>query len=438
MITLKNRLLDIVELQKQNKAVGIYSCCSSNKFVIQSCIQASKKNNSLLLIESTANQVDQYGGYTGMKPEDFKLFVYKLADDLGFDREKIILGGDHLGPLTFASKTEDEAMREARQLVRSYVLAGFTKIHIDTSMRVADDDVNIPLSDEVISRRGAELVQVCEEAYLELLSKDPNAIEPVYIIGSEVPIPGGSLEGANDVQVTNVTDLKNTIIAFKSSFVEHNLNSAWERVIGIVVQPGVEENDNCCVEYNRDLVKDLKREIKKHHLIFECHSTDYQTRTKLRELVEDGFAILKVGPALTFAFRESLVALELIEKELYGNSNKDLSRFTETLEEEMLKSPGKWIDYYKGTEQEKHVKRLFSFCDRCRYYFPNSRVDESINRLLNNVKEIPLSLLSQFFPNQFKKVRNKMLLNSPEEIILDRIRETVDDYLFATHQNEIE
>ena len=52
-------------------------------------------------------------------------------------------------------------MEYAKTLVHDYVRAGFTKIHIDTSMKVADDDPNTRLSDEIIARRGATLAKKC-------------------------------------------------------------------------------------------------------------------------------------------------------------------------------------------------------------------------------------------------------------------------------------
>ena len=69
-------------------------------------------------------------------------------------------------------------MADAEELIRHYVGAGFTKIHIDTSMKVADDDPNIRLSDETIARRGARLARVAEDTYHKLLESDPNAIAP--------------------------------------------------------------------------------------------------------------------------------------------------------------------------------------------------------------------------------------------------------------------
>ena len=187
----QNPLKKIVELQKQGKNVGIYSVCSANGYVIEAAFKRGLSDGSCVLIESTANQCDQNGGYTGMTPADFKKFVLEIADRNGFDRNRIFLGGDHLGPLTFAYKDEAEAMADSEELIRHYVAAGFTKIHIDTSMKVNSDPEDVRLSDEIIAGRGAHLAKVAEETYKELLERDPEAIPPVYVIGSEVPIPGG-------------------------------------------------------------------------------------------------------------------------------------------------------------------------------------------------------------------------------------------------------
>ena len=438
----QNPLKKIVELQKEGKNVGIYSVCSANKYVIEAAIKRGKADGSCVLIESTANQCDQNGGYTGMTPADFKKFVLEIADRNGFDRNRIFLGGDHLGPLTFAYKDEAEAMADSEELIRHYVAAGFTKIHIDTSMKVNSDPEDVRLSDEIIAGRGAHLAKVAEETYKELLERDPEAIPPVYVIGSEVPIPGGAV-GAEDngVQVTKVEDFKNTVAAFEKAFAKEGLDKdVWERVIGVVVQPGVEEKDSGCTEYDREKAKDLMAAIKDFPtLVFEGHSTDYQTKIKLRELVEDGVGILKVGPGLTFAMREAMFALENIEKELIYGTDTEPSKFAEVLDAEMLKNDKNWKKHYQGTELEIRLKRKYSFSDRCRYYMPTPAVEAAADRLLTNLRTlgIPLNLLSQFMPIQYTKVREGYLKNDPVELIEDRIINTIDEYLYGTHQNEL-
>ena len=419
----QNPLKKIVELQKQGKNVGIYSVCSANGYVIEAAFKRGLSDGSCVLIESTANQCDQNGGYTGMTPADFKKFVLEIADRNGFDRNRIFLGGDHLGPLTFAYKDEAEAMADSEELIRHYVAAGFTKIHIDTSMKVNSDPEDVRLSDEIIAGRGAHLAKVAEETYKELLERDPEAIPPVYVIGSEVPIPGGAV-GAEDngVQVTKVEDFKNTVAAFEKAFAKEGLDKdVWERVIGVVVQPGVEEKDSGCTEYDREKAKDLMAAIKDFPtLVFEGHSTDYQTKIKLRELVEDGVGILKVGPGLTFAMREAMFALENIEKELIYGTDTEPSKFAEVLDAEMLKNDKNWKKHYQGTELEIRLKRKYSFSDRCRYYMPTPAVEAAADRLLTNLRTlgIPLNLLSQFMPIQYTKVREGYLKNDPVELPL--------------------
>ena len=438
----QNPLKKIVELQKQGKNVGIYSACSANEYVIEAVMKRGISDGSCVLIESTANQCDQNGGYTGMTPADFKKFVFEIADRSGFDRSRIFLGGDHLGPLTFAFKDEPEAMADAEELIRHYVRAGFTKIHIDTSMKVNSDPADVRLSDEIIAGRGARLAKVAEETYKELLLQEPEAIPPVYIIGSEVPIPGGAV-GAEDngVQVTRVEDFKNTVDAFRQAFTGAGLGEdVWERVIGVVVQPGVEEKDSGCTEYDRGKAKELMASIKEFpSLVFEGHSTDYQTKIKLRELVEDGVGILKVGPGLTFAMREGMFALEQIEKELLFGTDMQPSKFAETLDAEMCRDDKYWKKHYQGTELEIRLKRKYSFSDRCRYYMPTPAVCEAADRLIGNLRTvgIPLNLLSQFMPIQYTKVREGELKNDPVELMEDRIINMIDEYLYATHQKDL-
>ena len=332
-------------------------------------------------------------------------------------------------------------MSEASELIRQYVLAGFTKIHIDTSMKVASDDPDTRLSDETISRRGAELAAVAEKAYAELKEKDPEAKHPVYIVGSEVPIPGGSQDKVDTgVQVTKPEDFKATVAAFEKAFADHGLKDAWSYVIAVVVQPGVEEKDAGCTEYVREKATALMASIKDYpNLVFEGHSTDYQTKEKLRELVEDGVGILKVGPGLTLAMREGLFALSYAEKEAYADEPERQSRFMEVLDKAMQENPKYYANHYYGSDSEIAYKRKFSFSDRCRYYMQQPAVEDAQAKLFENFKDgVPLGLLSQFFPVQYQKVREGILENKPEALVMDWVGAgCIDAYLYGARQSEL-
>jgi len=425
----------IIDTYKSGYHTGIFSNCSASEYVLRAVMRRCKANGIPALIEATANQVNQDGGYTGQTPKDFYQWCHKLAENEGFDSSKLILGGDHLGPLTWTGLSESEAMEKAERLIGDYVAAGFTKIHIDTSMRLATDDTTKPLSDEIIAKRGARLCAVAEEAYKKRCEEVTDATAPVYVIGSEVPIPGGAQEDEG-IGVTSSDNCLATISAFRKAFEEKGLNEAWERVVAVVVQPGVEFSEDEVFVYDSDIAEELCAVIKKERFVFEGHSTDYQPRPALRELVNDGIIILKVGPALTFALREALFALESIEKILMLGRKAELSRFSEVLEKVMLEKPEQWNKHYHGDEIKKQINRAYGFSDRARYYLPEPAVKESISRLVNNLyKPVPLPILSQFMPIQYARVRDGIIENKVDELILDRIGDCIDDYIYAIKEN---
>lgn len=428
---MENRLIELLKNRKTGDEMGVYSACTANEVVIKEVLIKAKETNTTAVIEATANQVDQYGGYTGMKPKDFVNMVHKLAKEVDIDLSQVILGGDHLGPLTFIKYEEAQAMEEAKTLVKEYVLAGFTKIHIDTSMRVASDSTTEPLSTTVIARRGAELIQVTEQAYQELLTTNPDAPQLAYIIGSEVPVPGGATD-VEEMQVTTVDDFINTVNEFKAQLESHGVGHVFNQVVGVVVQPGVEYGDEKVDFYNREAAKELTAALTQFDpIVFEGHSSDYQSKYHLKQMVEDGIAILKVGPGLTFAYREALFALSYIEQQLFSEEKQ--SHFIETLEKVMLENPGSWQPYYHGTPEELATKRAFSFSDRARYYLPQPAVDSAIKQLLDNLEsvDLPMNLISQFLPVQYRKVNEGRLEKTPTALINDVIGVTLDDYIYA-------
>jgi len=418
----------LVTAQKEGKPVGICSICSANRFVIEACMIYAKKHNLPVLIEATSNQVNQFGGYTGMTPAGFVSYVHEIAARVGLPFERVILGGDHLGPNAWQNEPAEVAMAKARDMVRDYVAAGFVKIHLDASMRCADDpgDKNTPLKDETVAARAADLCSVAEKAYAE----NPTCShEPLYVIGTEVPIPGGAQEAEDSLQVTKTGDAERTIQITRAAFYAKDLQSAWKRVIALVVQPGVEYGDDTVFDYNHDKAKELSAFIEKdRQLVYEAHSTDYQTTKGLQELVKDHFAILKVGPWYTFAFREAVFALEQMEIEwLTGHEGVTLSNLRNTIDEVMLENATYWKKYYHGDRRYLAYARKYSYSDRSRYYWVQPDIQASLERLISNLTHFPapLALLNQYLPIQYNAVRTGEIKNNPLDLIYHFINEQV-------------
>ncbi|HWT78697.1 MAG TPA: class II D-tagatose-bisphosphate aldolase, non-catalytic subunit, partial [Candidatus Methylomirabilis sp.] len=325
----------------------------------------------------------------------------------------------------------EAAMAKASQLVSDCVRAGYGKIHLDASMRLGDDPEGGPPV-ELAAERGAELCRAAEEAYREAGRLPP----PRYIIGTEVPIPGGEVGNETGLQVTRVASARQTLELTQAAFRKKGIENAWERVFGLVVQPGVEFGDRTLFPYRPEQAAELSRWIESiPGIVFEAHSTDYQALGALSRMVADHFAILKVGPALTFAFREAVFALESIEMELCtGSLSGCRSHLQDVIDQEMLDHPGYWQRYYPGSPEEQRLMRRFSLSDRIRYYWSGPRVQAALARLLENLRgrDIPPGLVSQYFPGEDSLAGERL---TPDELIERHIRRVLDGYWEACYSH---
>lgn len=419
-------LWNTIREHKAGQAVGIYSVCSAHPTVLEAALRQSLSDDSYVLIEATSNQVDQFGGYTGMRPSDFRDFVFAIADEVGFPRERVVLGGDHLGPNRWQKQPAEEAMLNAEALVAAYVQAGYTKIHLDCSMSCADDPV--PAGDELVATRTARLMRIAEDTAREA----GFGTSILYVIGTEVPVPGGAHETLSQLKPTSPQAAMATLEQHRVALAERGLDEVWPRIIALVVQPAVEFDHLQVIDYRHDATAELRAVLDgEPGIVFEAHSTDYQRPEELRQLVEDHWSILKVGPGLTFAMREALFALAKIEDELIPQASR--SGLIDTIDARMLANPGYWEGYYEGSTEEQRIARRFSYSDRLRYYWPDPEIVAAEARLYDNLSAIaiPLPLISQFLPEQYTRVRAGELAADPRSLVIDRVRDCLRPYALA-------
>ncbi|WP_313398004.1 D-tagatose-bisphosphate aldolase, class II, non-catalytic subunit [Stenotrophomonas sp.] len=423
-------LQSLLASHRQGHNVGLYSVCCSNEQVLRAAMHVAAQYGTVLLIEATSNQVDQYGGYTGMTPPQYRAYVEALADEEGFPRERLILGGDHLGPNAWQKQPAAEAMANARALIEAYVAAGFHKIHLDCSMSCADDPT--PLPDATVAARSAELAVIAEAT-----AKAKGLPPPVYVIGTEVPIPGGEASLAGGLAVTTPAAAAQTLAIHQQAFDTPELRDAWQRVIAMVVQPGVDFDHSSVHEYDAAAANALADFLEQQpRIVFEAHSTDYQRESGLHALVRDHFAILKVGPAATFAYREALFALAAIEAELLPAAQ--CSRLPQVLEQVMLAKPKNWQAHYHGNDATLRLLRAYAFSDRCRYYWGEPELLLAVQTLFANLQQHtpPLVLLSQYLPGQYVAVRDGQLAATPAALVQHRIGQCLGEYARACSANQ--
>jgi D-tagatose 6-phosphate 4-epimerase len=416
---MKVRLDQLANLHRDAQAIGITSICSAHPVVLRAALRHGRISGSTVLVEATCNQVNHLGGYTGMTPKDFAVLTRGLAEEEGLPAEDLILGGDHLGPNPWRDQAADAALEEAEAMIDSYVRAGFRKIHLDASMGCRGEPD--ALDDEQTADRAARLAHVAEAA-----ARDAGGEMPVFVIGTEVPPPGGADHVLASITPTSPDAARQTLQVHRDVFTASGLEDAFARVIALVVQPGVEFGNQNVIFYDRDRARDLSRLLEgERQIVFEAHSTDYQGTERLRELVQDGFAILKVGPELTFVLREALYGLDAVASELCPDYTNHALR--DTLERLMLEEPSDWNRHYQGTASEQSLLRHFSLSDRIRYYWskPAARAAvDSLGRILAG-RSVPMPLLRQYLPHAVRFADAPL---DPAEVLIAQVTDTIARY----------
>lgn len=387
-----NFLKDLVSTSRGGGAHALPSICSANPDVLAAALLLAREQRRPPLIEATSNQVNQFGGYSGMTPAGFIAFVQGLADEHGVDRGGITFGGDHLGPQAWRADGPEIAMARAKDLVRSYVEAGFTKIHLDCSQGCAGERARV--GDSVCARRSAELAAICERH-----APNPDAL--AYVVGTEVPAPGGACtdDAESEMEPTSPERARETLARHRTAFSDLGLHDAWRRVIALVVQPGLEFTA-ARIHHFDVYAPDLLSGVLADHpqICFEAHSTDYQHDVVFPELARRGFAILKVGPALTFAYRQALYALDHIAQwRQPGAAPDSIATIMENL---MCDDPRHWQDSYSGSGNALRLQLHFSYADRIRYYWPNAEAAQAVSDLMDRLGQAvaPRQLVEQYFP----------------------------------------
>jgi len=419
----------LIAAHRKGHPLGLYSVCCSNEQVLLAAMQVARRYDTVLLIEATSNQVDQFGGYTGMTPPQYRDYVLRLARMQDFPIDRLILGGDHLGPNAWQKRPAAEAMAHARELIAAYVAAGFHKIHLDCSMSCADDPT--PLPDDTVAARSAELARIAERTAAE-----HGLPPPVYVIGTEVPVPGGEASLASGLAVTTPDAAAKTLAIHRDAFSAPDLLPAWERVIAMVVQPGVDFDHSDVHHYDPRAAAALSAFVETQpRMVFEAHSTDYQTEASLHALVRDHFAILKVGPAATFAFREAVFALAAIERELLPEAR--CSNLVAVLDRCMVDKPDHWRNHYHGDEHTLRLLRAYALSDRCRYYWGEPEVQAALDILIANLAlhVPPRILLSQFMPEQQQAIEAGELDAEPLALIRHKVALRLGEYARACARN---
>jgi D-tagatose-bisphosphate aldolase class II non-catalytic subunit len=415
-------LRDIIRRNRAGESVAITSVCSAHPDVLRASLMLARDLAQPLVVEATSNQVNQDGGYTGQRPADFIASVRRLAAEIGLPGTHLVFGGDHLGPQVWRAGAADAAMAKARLMIAEYVRAGFTKIHLDCSEGCAGEPAQ--LGDAVTAERAADLAAVALAA-----APDPGTL--LFVIGTEVPPPGGArMDDAGEIAATTPASARATLAAHAKAFEAAGIAAALPQIGGLVVQPGVEFSPMHV--HGLPMARDpgLAAVLADWPgVCLEAHSTDYQHPTVFPRLSELGFAFLKVGPALTFAYRRAIYGLDALAGQMGWRDGPSVAEVMEAL---MLAAPRHWQAHYHASGGDLRVQRHFGLADRIRYYWPRPEAQVAVDALMQTLSahDLPDPMLGQGFAPDVIAAARQMGTPMPQALPLTEVQFALRPYFW--------
>ena len=400
------------------KFKSLPSFCTSNFLVLKILIKFCKKNKLPLLIETTSNQVNQFGGYTNLTPKKFTKKISLYLKKEKFNQKLFFYGGDHLGPLPWKQFGQLKSLERSKKLIKSYIDSGAQKIHIDTSIKLRND--------KTFSKK--EILKRTQDLFNNLNLDKINNI--FFVFGTEVPFAGG---GTNKNQSAAKFPTKSTIN--ESDFVKKLLLKRfnYNKYFALVIDTNMEFFNQNIIKPNIKNLTEIVKYSTKKKFYFEAHSTDYQNLNTLKKLVKNNFKFLKVGPELTHCLLKSLFLMEQFENEYIKEKKRSL--FKRKLIKEILSNKTHWKKYYNEKDSTVVEKILKGKLDRARYYLNTTKVNESIRLLEKNINLTKKARISQFLNS--KKIHHelddikKYKLNNFEFINFIFLKDTLFKYFKA-------
>jgi len=389
------------------------SFCTANFNVIKILIIFAKHHNLPILLESTSNQVNQFGGYTGLTPKEFYKKISKLKKKIKINKKQVMIGADHLGPLPWKKFNSKVALKNAKTLIKKCIALKYDKIHIDSTI-ICKDDKSLNLN--FIRSRSEEIFNTVPKK---------NIKDVFFVFGSEVPFAGGG--NNSKPKPSKLNNIKTDYSLYNS--VLKNLNINKKNKFSLVIEPGMAFSNSKVILPKLEKFRKRLSFSKKNNFSYEAHSTDYQKLKTLKKLVKNNFRFLKVGPELTFYFYQAIKKMEEIEH-MYCNKKSNIEY---ELINAMQRDDKYWKDYYKGTKNKIKFLKLNSYLDRMRYYWDSKKVKKSMNKLIKNINTIPTEVFKKTLKlksNEGKKM-NKINLSNSDYIIFYYLSSTIKKYYSA-------
>ncbi len=363
-------------IKKLERETGIrrtlLAACPNSKAVIKAALRSAKRCNAPVIFAATLNQVDLDGGYTGMTQKGFVSTILTEACAIDFTGP-VIIAVDHGGPwLKDLHRTEKwsytESMATVKKSFEAAVDAGYHLIHVDPTV-----DITIPegevISIELVAERTAELM-----AHVENYRRKKGLPRISYEVGTE-EVHGGLA----DMSVFN-----RFFVVLEEKLGMAGIGDTWPCFV--VGKVGTDLHTSL---FDKEVAGKLVNIAADHGCYVKGHYTDNVDNPEDYPMA--GMGAANVGPEFTEREYEGLLALDLMEDDLYKEGKvSERSLIMKNLWLAVLAS-GRWEKWLQPNEHPDDFKSLDA--DRqewlvktgCRYIWENPEVFASRSLLYKNL-----------------------------------------------------
>ena len=400
---------------------GFYGIHSTHPLVLRAAMRQALGDGNVLLVEFDG---PQRGKNSIKRPGDYTLFLNKLACDNGFPPERLVIGSGQMRVNSRQVLQEEQSRLQFHEKAVAWVVecvnAGFEKIYLESGELTESGQ---------IAALQADLCRAAENAFERA---GTGKGQPYYVLGTLFTAADENKQLKPEEIVDSVTAIWK---AGKKAFQAAGLEDAWQRVIALAVQPEMGYTDYEVKPYQSETALGLKQLSEKYgRFVYEVPSADYQPSLSVERLHADRFAILGIGPELTFTMREALFSLAMLENEwMIGKPGARLSNLIVELDKAMQLDPQGWRDVYKGNGFEQLLARKYSCRDLSRNYWQERDVEAAVEQLMKNLVQNPppLPILRQFFAGGYELAGDTLGGNWPEELLIRKIQNVIEPYINA-------